>query len=179
MAMNAVFIACSLDGYIADKNGSVGWLDSIEYPKDYDMGYGDFMSRMDALVMGRKSFETVCGFDVEWPYDKPVFVLSNTMVSVPEEFADEAYPVKGAIQDILDRLHKKGFKNLYIDGGKTIQSFLKEDLIDEMTITTIPILLGGGMPLFGQLDKLQMFECVNHKTYEDRIPQMKYVRKRG
>jgi len=176
--MNAVFIACSLDGYIADKNGSVSWLDSIEYPKDDDMGYGEFMARVDALVMGRKSFETVCGFDVEWPYDKPVFVLSNTMGSVPEKYADKAYPVNGAIQDILDSLHKKGFLNLYIDGGKTIQSFLKEDLIDEMTITTIPLLLGEGTSLFGQLNDPQIFRCSESKVYLENIPQMKYVRDR-
>ena len=75
---NIVYIATSLDGYIADKDGGLDWLNSIPNPENVDLGFANFMERIDALVMGRATFETVCGFDVEWPYPKPVFVLSNT-----------------------------------------------------------------------------------------------------
>ena len=71
---NRIFIATSLDGYIADSNGGIDWLHEIPNPEQLDMGFADFMAETDALVMGRKTFETVCGFDVEWPYSKPVFV---------------------------------------------------------------------------------------------------------
>jgi dihydrofolate reductase len=74
---NIVFIATSIDGYIADKDGGLDWLHATPNPDNHDLGYADLMSRIDALVMGRKTFDTVCGFDCDWPYSKPVFVLSN------------------------------------------------------------------------------------------------------
>ena len=76
---NSVFIATSLDGYIADKNGKIDCLNSIPNPDNNDMGYVEFNKGIDALVMGRTTFETVLGFDVDWPYSKPVFVLSNKL----------------------------------------------------------------------------------------------------
>jgi dihydrofolate reductase len=82
---NLVFIAKSLDGYIADKDGGIDWLHSIPNPDQIDMGYNKFIDRIDAIVMGRKTYETVCGFDIPWPYTKPVFVVSNTLKEVPEK----------------------------------------------------------------------------------------------
>lgn len=175
---NKVFIATSLDGYIADKNGGIDWLHSIPNPENIDMGYGLFISQIDALVMGRKTFETVCGFDMDWPYQMPVFVLSHSLTVIPETYRDKVFLVKGTLQEILGQLHEKGHYNLYIDGGRTIQSFLKEDLIDEMTITIIPYLLGGGIPLFTELPGKLEFECVDSKIYLEKIVQHHFVRKR-
>ena len=175
---NSVFIATSLDGYIADKNGGIDWLHSIPNPDNIDMGYGEFTSQIDALVMGRTTFETVCGFDMDWPYQKPVFVLSNTLTQIPEKYKGKAHLVKGTLAEILDQIHQQGYHHLYIDGGTTIQGFLKEDLIDDMTITVIPILLGGGSPLFSELPKELEFECVRSEVYLDKIAQNHYVRKR-
>lgn len=174
---NKVFIATSLDGYIADRNGGIDWLHSIPNPDNIDMGYGEFMSEIDALVMGRTTFETVCGFDIDWPYQKPVFVLSNSLTSIPDKFKDRAMLIKGPLKSILEQLHEKGCYRLYIDGGKTIQSFLKEDLKDEMTITIIPYLLGGGIPLFTELSKRLDFECVASKIYLEKVVQNYFVRK--
>ena len=123
---NSVFIATSLDGYIADKNGGIDWLHSTPNPYKIDMGYGEFTSQIDALVMGRITFETVCGFDMDWPYQKPVFVLSNTLTEIPERFKAKVHLVKGSLTEILEQIHQKGLYQLYIDGGATIQSFLKE-----------------------------------------------------
>ena len=120
---NSVYIGTSLDGYIADRNGGLEWLDSIPNTDNSDMGYYDFMGRIDALVMGRTTFETVCGFDVDWPYKKPVFVLSNTLVELPESHKGKAYLVKGTLSEILEQIHQKGYHRLYIDGGATIQNF--------------------------------------------------------
>lgn len=175
---NKVFIATSLDGYIADKNGGIDWLHTIPNPDNIDMGYGEFTSQIDALVMGRTTFETVCGFDMDWPYQKPVFVLSNSMTSIPNDYQDKAELVKGTLKEILERIYKKGCNRLYIDGGKTIHSFLKEDLIDEMTITIIPTLLGGGIPLFTELPNRLDFECVDSKIYLDKVVQNFFVRKK-
>lgn len=175
---NKVFIATSLDGYIADKDGGIDWLHAIPNPEGIDMGYNKFFAETDAVVMGRNTFETVCGFDMEWPYKKPVFVLSNSMTAIPEKYKDHAALVQGSLKEILEQIHAKGFYRLYIDGGKTIQSFLKEDLIDEMTITLIPFLLGGGIPLFGSLTEKLQFECVASKIYLEQVVQNYFVRKR-
>ena len=124
------------------------------------------------------TFETVCGFDVDWPYQKPVFVLSNSLTTVPEAYRDKAEIVNGSLPHILEKLHARGYKDLYIDGGSTIQQFLQADLIDEMTITIIPVLLGAGVPLFADLLNRLDFTCVDTKIYVGQVVQNVFVRKR-
>jgi dihydrofolate reductase len=175
---NRVFIAASLDGYIADMQGGVGFLDMIPMPEGDQMGYDALMTRIDAILMGRKSFETVLGFGVEWPYAKPVFVWSETITSVPDALRPRVRLVKGGPLDVLASIHREGYRHLYVDGGRTIQSFLNEDLIDEMTITTIPVLLGRGVPLFGVLDRVLTFRCVASTVYENGVSQQVYARSR-
>ncbi|UTW65449.1 dihydrofolate reductase [bacterium SCSIO 12643] len=173
---NSVFIATSLDGYIADQNGDIDWLDSIPNPNQEDMGYIEFTSQIDALVMGRTTFETVCGFDIEWPYQKPVFVLSKTLREIPEKYADKVFLVQGSLTEVLKQIHDQGYHRLYIDGGKVIQSFLREDLIDEMIISTIPVLLGGGSSLFADISSRLNFECVKSTVCLGQIVQSHYKR---
>ncbi len=175
-SQNKVFIATSLDGFIADKNGNIDWLHSVPNPNKDDMGYKEFMSNIDALIMGRTTFETVCGFDCDWPYDKPVYVLSNKLNKVPIELVNKVEIVKGDLNDVLDKIHQKEHYNLYIDGGKTIQSFLQADLINEITITIIPIILGGGVPLFSDTSKALEFECVSSKIFIEKVVQNRYKR---
>lgn len=176
-AHNRVYIATSLDGYIADKNGGLAWLDDIENPEGDDMGYVDFMANTDALLMGRTTFETVCGFDVDWPYTKPVYVLSNSLTEVPEEYDGKVWLVKGPLPEVLQQIHDRGHYRLYIDGGTTITSFLAEGLIDEMVITVFPVLLGGGHRLFGALPQEQDFELVGSKISLGKLVQSHYRRK--
>lgn len=171
---NIVYIATSLDGYIADKSGGIDWLHSTPNPDNDDCGWLAFISRIDGLVMGRNTFEVVCGFDVEWPYPVPVFVLSNSMSSIPESYADKAELIKGELFEVVSSLNKRGFSNLYIDGGKTIQGFLQADLIDELIITKIPILLGGGSPLFGELTNPMTFEHIETKVHLNALVQSCY-----
>ena len=178
MKKNIVFIARSLDGYIAGKNGELDWLHSLPNPENNDMGYNDLMEEIDAIVMGRTTFETVCGFGGEWPYSKHVFVLSNTLKEIPEGLNEKVSLTKGSPQGILNEIYKKGYFTLYIDGGRTIQNFLKEDLIDELRITTIPILLGGGFSLFGDLPKPMEVEHMESKVFLNQIVQDCYRRKR-
>ncbi len=175
---NSVFIATSLDGFIADRNGGIDWLHSIPNPDNNDMGYTEFNKKIDALVMGRTTFETVLGFDIDWPYDKPVFVLSNKLKEIPDTHKGKAFLVKGTLTEILDQIHEKGLNRLYIDGGTTIRNFLKENLIDEMVLTTIPILLGGGSSLFTELPNELKFELNGTKTYLNQIVQTHYKRKK-
>lgn len=97
---NSVFIATSLDGYIADKAGNIDWLNSTPNPDQIDMGYSSFMENIDALVMGRTTFETVCSLDMDWPYQKPVFVLSNSMSEIPHNLKNNVFLINGELESI-------------------------------------------------------------------------------
>ncbi len=162
---NIVYIASSLDGFIALPNGDMGWLNNVPNEENSDYGYYEFLKRIDGILMGRNTYETVLEFG-QWPYTQPVFVLSNTLKIIPEVLNGKAEIVNGELEDILDKLKMRGINNIYIDGGKTIQSFLKEDLIDEMIITTVSILLGEGISLFGEIKRNLKFNCekVEHIT---------------
>lgn len=175
---NIVFIATSIDGYIADKDGGLDWLYSVPNPDNVDMGFGPLMEQVDALVMGRNTLEMVLSFDVDWPYSKPVFVLSNTMTEVPEGYQDKVFLINGELTQVVADLNQQGYHDLYIDGGITIQNFLEQDLIDQLTITTIPVLLGGGVKLFGDLESMQNYKLVESTVYLDAIVQSHYARVR-
>lgn len=175
---NIVYIATSLDGYIADKNGGLDWLHSTPNPDQVDFGWAEFIDSIDALIMGRTTFETVCGFGGDWPYPRPVFVLSNTMTGIPADYREKASVVNGPLPALVHSLNAQGYKRLYIDGGQTIQSFLKDDLIDELIITQMPVLLGGGSPLFGELASAMPLEHLGTQVHLNAMVQSHYRRKR-
>lgn len=172
---NYIYIATSLDGFIAGKDGDISWLNEIPNPLNSDFGYSEFIEKIDAVVMGRNTFELVISFGV-WHYEKPVFVLSNSLDKIPEGLEDKAEIVKGDLKSLVNELKRKGYGNLYVDGGGVIQSFLKEDLIDEMIITWVPILLGEGIPLFGTLKNHMKFKLVKTINYNDLLVKCHYIR---
>ena len=136
---NIVYIATSLDGYIARKDGSIDWLTDIPNPEGSDFGFSAFMERIDGIIMGRVTFETVLSFG-QWPYSKPVFVLSSTLKGLPPEFSDKAEVVQGDLKSIVDSLNSKGIHHLYKEKKKTIQSFLELDLIEHrFQIGQVPV----------------------------------------
>jgi dihydrofolate reductase len=171
---NIVFIATSIDGYIATVDGGLEWLDNIPNPENSDFGYVEFMNRVDAIVMGRNTFEKVLTFDSEWPYEKPLFVLSRTLKDVPDHLTEKVKIISGMAKEITELLNDQGFKNLYIDGGVVIQNFLKEDQIDEMIITTVPVLLGSGIPLFGHLEEKKNFKLTRTENFSNSVVQNYY-----
>lgn len=173
---NNVFIATSLDGFIADNQGGIDWLDTFPELNTVDSGYEEFMSKIDAIVMGRNTFETVCNFDVPWPYKVPVFVLSHQLQSIPAKCTSPVEIIKGDIIEINSRIAEKGYKNLYIDGGKVIQAYLAEEMIDEITITIIPILLGSGIPLFSGIKKRQLFTCDKTTLFVNKVSQHHFTK---
>jgi len=170
-----VYVATSLDGFIATSDGGVDWLMEIPNPDQSDYGFAEFMSGVDALVMGRNTFETVLSFG-SWPFTKPVFVLSRTLEGVPDDIVGKAEIVSGPLSTLLAGLKERGYQNLYVDGGNVIQSFLAEDLVDEMIITRIPILLGEGIPLFGRLTKRLKFEHKRTELLNETLAKSYYVR---
>ena len=175
---NIVYIGTSIDGYISAPDGNLDWLNYVPVPEGDDLGFSAFMERIDAVVMGRKTFETLIGFGLGWCYPKPGIILSTTLKSVPDEFKDHVQVASGTPREIFRLAQSQGFQSLYIDGGVTVRRFLRDDLIDEMIITEIPLLLGGGAPLFGELDQRLGFELVESTVLLNQLVKRRYRRKR-
>lgn len=151
----SVFIATSLDGFIARPNGSIDWLESLNktVPANEDCGYAHFMDSVDALVMGRRTLETTLTFP-QWPYgEKPVLVVSRTLQRLPSHIPAQVELTQATPADITLDASSRGWKRLYIDGGELVQSFLRSGLLTDLTITTVPVLLGSGRRLFGELER--------------------------
>jgi dihydrofolate reductase len=175
---NTIYIATSIDGYIADKNDSTEFLECVSNPQNEDLGTFDFFDSVDCLLMGRNTYQTVLGFGGDWPYPMPVFVMSSSLKDVDEALKDNVQIVSGEVDDVLSDLRTMGYVNIYVDGGSIIKQFIFKDLIDEMIITTIPILLGGGTSLFGLLDESLEFDLIDSKVYLNQLVSTHYKRKR-
>ena len=178
----SVYIATSLDGFIARPDGSLDWLPTGQEGQDY--GYADFWASVDALVMGRGTFEKVLSF-AEWPYgEKPVYVLSHRPLELPPGLPGRVQVLSGTPQGVIGAIlgsplpggRKVG--HIYLDGGKTIQGFLREGLVDELTITRVPVLLGSGIPLFGALEGDMRLVHLETRSYPDGLVQSRYAVKR-
>lgn len=178
MTKVSVYIATSLDGFIAREDGDINWLHNSgngTVEKGEDFGYEAFMGTVDALVMGRKTYEKVLSFGGKWPYgNKPVFVLTTKGISIPDEISDTVSSLSGKPGEILQRLEKLGHHHLYLDGGVTIQRFLEARLLDELIITKIPILIGSGIPLFGPLSKDVKLKHLETNSYKNGFVQSRY-----
>ena len=168
----SVYIAASLDGFIARKNGGLEWLPASEEGGE-DFGYAEFMSTVDQVVMGRNTFEKVLTFG-GWHYDKKVIVLTSRDLTIPSELTDKVEALHLSPHELVHEIERRGTNRIYLDGGVTIQRFLRESLVDEMTITTIPILLGEGLPLFGKLENDVKLELIKSESFKNGFVQNKY-----
>lgn len=169
-----VFIATSLDGFIARQNGDIDWLENVPTGGE-DHGYEAFMEGVDGLFMGRGTYEKVLSFD-NWPYRKPVVVLSTTLQqsAVPARVADKVRISALAPNEIVEVVSREGWKRAYVDGGQLIQAFLRAGLIESLIITRIPVLLGSGLPLFGPMPHDQRFQHVETTAFPSGLVQSKY-----
>lgn len=167
----SVFIATSLDGFIARPDGRLDWLPP---GGGEEHGYEAFMATVDALVIGRMTYETVLAFET-WPYgDKPVFVLSTSPLALPPAGA-KVERESGDPAAIVARLDARGFRHAYVDGGVTIQGFLRAGLIQRFIVTRIPILLGAGIPLFGPLPHDVPLRHVTTRALASGMVQSEYA----
>jgi dihydrofolate reductase len=167
----SVFVGTSLDGFIARANGS---FDFLPPGGGEPHGYDEFMATVDALVIGRKTFETVLTL-ASWPYgEKPVFVLSSrTLAPVPPGAVVER--MSGVPAEIVSQLSARGIRHIYVDGGITIQRFLRAGLIQRLIITRVPVLIGEGIPLFGVTQRDIVLSHVATRQYASGLVQSEYV----
>lgn len=177
----SVYVATSVDGFIAKPDGDIEWLHRPEYGASEMKGlrYDEFISGVDALVMGRNTYEKVLSFP-DWPYEStPVVVLSTTATEAPQHLHGKVRFLAGAPEQVVSLLAAEGRTHLYIDGGVTIQQFLHAGLVDELTITRIPVLLGAGIPLFGSLATEQRLRLIVAAESENGFVQERYLVERS
>jgi dihydrofolate reductase len=168
----SVFVGTSVDGFMARPNGD---LDFLPPGGGEPHGYDEFMASVDALVIGRKTFETVLAFP-EWPYgNKRVVVLSSRLVDLSSARGGRVEQMAGAPAEIVSKLAASGAHHLYVDGGITIQGFLRAGVVQRLTITRVPVLIGDGIPLFGTLPRDIRLRHVATQHYPSGLVKTEYL----
>ena len=166
----SVFIGTSVDGFIARPNGA---LDFLPADGGEPHGYNEFFASIDAVVIGRKTFETVEAFP-QWPYgEKQVIVLSTSQLDF-SKVRGKVEQLSGDPNDIFRNLESRGFRHIYVDGGITIQQFLRAGLIHRLTITRVPVLIGTGIPLFAALPKDIRLKHIATRSYASGLVKSEY-----
>ncbi len=171
----SVFIATSLDGFIARANGDLDWLPGADgTPLAEDHGYNAFLASVDVVVIGRGTYEKVLSF-AEWPYGSmAVRVLSSRPVEFPASLPPSVRAMSGPPAEVVAELSRQGFRHAYVDGGRTIQGFLSAGLVQKLILTRVPILLGQGIPLFGALARDIPLRHVRTRALAGGLVQSEY-----
>ena len=174
MASGHVFMAMSLDGFVARTDHAIDWLEKQQTVGE-DHGYDDFMASVDGLVMGSGSFKKVLTFQ-SWPYIKPVIVMSKSLTTddVPQDLGGKVEISRLSPEELLLSLNQRGWGRAYVDGGRLVQSFIQAGLIKDMTVTIIPILIGDGLRMFGTLDRDVDLELVGSRAFESGLVTNEY-----
>ena len=176
-----LYIACSLDGFIAREDGSIDWL--TQYEKDSeknsetDYGYSEFYASIGTVLMGRKTYEQVLGFG-NWPYsEKKTYVF--TRQKEPLHLEKNVEFVSGNIVEFIGQLKKNNSEDIWLVGGsQLIKAFLEENLVQDMMIFIVPIILGGGIPLFDQIGKEIKLTSGKVEKYDSGLVKLEYEVKR-
>lgn len=163
-----VFIAMSLDGYIAGINNELDWLTSASNSAE-DYGHDSFINTVDAILMGSNTYEVVSKFP-EWTYKKPVIVISSKTITL-----SNAVCFNGALNDVDSYMQQANYQRIYVDGGITISKLIRAEKISSLIITVIPIILGNGIKLFTDLDQSVGLKLSESKTFASGVVQLKYI----
>lgn len=174
MTSGHVFIATSLDGFIARADGEIDWLIERSGTAE-DHGYASFIEDKEMIVMGRGTYEKTLSFD-SWPYDLPVLVLSKQLADtpIPQSLQGKVQFISATPLQIIADLAARDVKKIYVDGGQVVQSFLRDGLIKDMVITTVPVLIGTGKSLFGELQRDVGLELVSSRSFPSGLVQSTY-----
>lgn len=165
----SVFMGLSLDGYIAGPGDALDWLEPFEKSGE-DYGFGDFFASIDGLVIGRRTYETVLAFP-SWPYgQKRVIVLTRRPAS-PRQGEELTAEEPAAL---AQRLGREGLQHVYVDGGAVVRSFLRAGLVDDLTLSIVPIVLGGGVRLFADGEPRQPLTLESSRSWPSGMVQVRY-----
>ncbi len=168
----SVFVGTSVDGFLARADGGLDWLPP---GGGEPHGYDEFLASVDVIVIGRKTFETVLGFDA-WPYaGRHVVVLSSNPSALRAPQGSDCEFLSGEPAEIAALLSARGFSHAYVDGGITIQRFLEAGLVDRLVVTRVPVLLGSGVPLFGPLSRDVRLRHVRTRSFPSGLVQSEYA----
>ena len=168
-----LYIACSLDGFIARENGSIDWLTEYEKNLGTDYGYSEFYSSIGTVLMGRKTYEQVLGFG-DWPYgEKKAYVF--TRQKEPKLREKNVEFISGDIGEFARQLKKNTEEDIWLVGGsQLIKVFLEEDLVQDLIVFFVPVILGSGIPLFDQIQKEIGLKLINTERYESGLVRVEY-----
>lgn len=168
-----LYIASSVDGFIAREDGSLDWLDAIPNPDQLDYGYQAFYDSVDTLIMGRKTYEEVLGFGVEWPYpDCKTYIVSSKETEIKTE---NTFLIQSPLENKLKELQSEKGKDIWIvGGGVLISSLMNLGLIDEMLLTITPIILGKGIALFPNAPKETKLELIRTESFDTGFVNLIY-----
>lgn len=177
MCKTTLYIATTLDGKIARKDGSLDWLNALPNPNQIDHGYGEFLNSVGTTIMGRNTYEEIIGFGVDWPYiGKTSYVVTNNKDFKPS--TPETLATSENLTDLINELKKKSEKDIWlIGGGQLIAAFLEKDLLDRMILTLIPNTLGEGIPLFPEIRKEVLWTLTKVEQFETGVVNLTYDRK--
>ncbi len=169
----SVFMALSVDGFIARPDGDLGWLARVEAPGE-DYGYSEFMADIDAVVMGRRTFEKVLGFG-EWPFaDVYVVVLSTSRPEALGQLPGQIAWMSGEPDEILKALERGGYRRIYLDGGETVRRFTAAGRVDRWILSRTPVLLGSGIPLFDSTLGEVELRHIHTRAFSSGLVQSEY-----
>lgn len=170
----SVFLAASLDGFIARVDGSIDWLAVVDRPGE-DYGIKSFYDSVDTIVMGRKTYEVGLGFE-PWPYVGMRCVVVTSDATKTSRHGEEFY--SGELSALFERLSAEGTRHIYVDGGVVIAQALRAGLVDELTVSVIPIVLGEGTPLAPKIGVDVGLDLIEHKAFASGLVQLRYRVKR-
>lgn len=177
MSKTTLYIATTLDGKIARKDGSLDWLYALPNPNQIDHGYGQFLSSIGTTIMGRNTYDEIIGFGVEWPY----VGITSYVVTSNKDFkplTPDTFTTTNNLIDFVNELKTKTEKDIWlIGGGQLIASFLKSDLLDRMILTLIPTTIGEGIPLFPEINKETGWTLTKVEQFETGVVNLTYDRK--
>lgn len=171
----SINIALSIDGMIAESDGGIDWLNNQPSIEGEDMGFQVFLNSVDVMIMGRNTFEKVVSFGPDaWAYgDLPIVVLSRGTVQIPKHLQKTVSSSSLGPKALVTKLEREGYEHAYVDGGYTIRQFMKQGLIQQLTLTTVPIILGDGISLFSDQGRSDL-ELVESKAWSNGMVQNKY-----
>ncbi|HMQ06041.1 MAG TPA: dihydrofolate reductase family protein [Saprospiraceae bacterium] len=178
MIKTVLYIATSLDGFIARPDGRIDWLTSVPDPRTGDYGYAALLESIGTVIMGRKTYEEIIGFDVDWPYiGLDTYILTNNYEL--KILYPDIQILTGSVKEFITALKELAKKDIWlVGGGQVVTQFLNDEILDKMIITIIPKIIGEGIPLFAKTPKESKWKLIETKSFDTGVVNLTYEKTR-